>query len=138
MDLNNDLITHYHKDHQTWIKKINYFIAEIEISRKELQLVLHKNPTSFSAIEHVEEYLSILQKKQDELMQILAEIKYHEREFEDGLEVEEIRSWEHMNIKEKCKDFEKEFYELRNVFKKYITHNIDGISSKDARDLLKH
>ncbi len=137
MDLNNDLIINYHKDHQKWIKKIDFFIAEIEISRKELQLVLHKKPNSYSVIEHVGEYLSILRKKQNVLLRLLEQIKYHEREFVDGLEIEEIRSWEHMEIKDKCERFENEFYELRAAFKKYITSNIEGISSATARNILK-
>lgn len=138
MDQKNELINNYHKDHKNWISKIEFYLDEIEIFKMELQVVLYKNPNNFSVMEHVDEYINILIKKRKGLNQMLDEIKFHEREFVDGLEVEEIRSLEHMKIKEKCQAFEESFKELKTLFKNFVTHKIKGTTSKEARNHLKH
>ena len=137
IDQKNELMNNYHNDHKKWLSKIEFYLNEIAIFKMELQVVLYKNPKSYSILEHVEEYINILSKKRKELVLMLDQIKFHEREFVDGLEVDEVHSWEHMKIKQKCESFEETFKMLKVMFKKFVARQIQGTSCVEARNHLK-
>lgn len=116
----------YHKDHKQWLSKIEFYFDQIRIFQNELSHALMEQKNLFSLVEHVEEYKQILIKKIKRLTNLKHQIIYHERAIAYDFSLTTIVLWDHHQVKTEIEQFEIDFNEFKNNFRKFIVSAVSG------------
>lgn len=117
-----DQILHVHKDHNSWLKILDFYENEIDFLKKELQIVINANTSNLSILEHVQEYKQILARKLLALRELQQEIKYQQKVFTmDEILPDNIDY--HLKMNENIDQFVNNFELLKPMLRRFSSHS---------------
>lgn len=113
----------YHREHQEWSTKLNFFQDEMKFFQKELTRIASKHPDLPSIEEHVQEYKQLFKKKSSRIEDLRRHIANHEANIAHYKNQEDLDLAEHHSMRELFHELDSNFSELRKNFQRFAAHN---------------
>ena len=115
--------THQHREHNEWLKTLDFFQDEIKIFQNELVRVAAAHPDLPSIFEHVEEYRSLFLKKLEKIDGLRHQISLHEHLLAAKKNTTLPELTDHGKVREQMMETEANFEKLRTNFRRFASHN---------------
>ncbi len=119
-----DLNSQYHKEHQEWLKELDFYSDEIKIFQKELSVIMDRHPDQFSITEHSDEYKQIFHKKLEEINKLRQQMQLHEHELTNQNEPINDEIWDHETTRVNLLDFVNRFEKLKKNFRRFVSRQM--------------
>ncbi len=114
----------HHQHHKIWLGQLDFYAEEIGIFFKELSHIMDVYSSSYSVIEHAEEYKRIFTKKKVLIESMRAEINRHEKQI-STLEGKNVRQdWSHEEMALKIEAFVNKIESFKKNFRRFTAKHL--------------